>query len=108
LAKSSTLVSKNTTLKIWIFASDEYRLDVQLQSIGASLTIPSEAFDSEHFTLRDTNSHNFLKVKVIVDGNFYRNMRKKNTMSWWMVLLLQAINGTLITTTEKISKVTWR
>jgi hypothetical protein len=52
--KSSTLVSKNTTLKKFEYLLDEYRLDVQLQSIGASL-IPSEAFDSEHFTLRDTN-----------------------------------------------------
>jgi hypothetical protein len=42
--KSSTLVSKNTTLKKFEYLLHEYRLDVQLQSIGASLTIPSEAF----------------------------------------------------------------
>jgi deoxyribodipyrimidine photolyase-related protein len=82
----NSCIEKYNIEKIWIFAS-EYRLDVQLQSIGATLTIPSEAFDSEHFTLRhelaqffEGKSYCWWKISigicakhhVLMDGSTYR------------------------------------
>ena len=58
---------------------DEYRLDEQLKTICSTLTIQSEAFDTEHFyTTRHELSDFFEGKKLLLMENFYRNMRKKH------------------------------
>lgn len=58
---------------------DEYRLDQQLKSICSTLTIESEAFDTEHFyTSRTELSKFFEGKKLLLMENFYRMMRKKH------------------------------
>ncbi|MFV8357283.1 cryptochrome/photolyase family protein, partial [Flavobacterium sp. XS1P32] len=75
----NSCIEKYNIEKFEYLLPDEYRLDVQLQSIGASLTIPSEAFDSEHFyTTRHELAQFFEGKKLLLMENFYRNMRKKH------------------------------
>lgn len=58
---------------------DEYRLDEQLKDICQSLSIPSEAFDTEHFyTSRDELKNHFKGKKQLIMESFYRMMRKKH------------------------------
>lgn len=58
---------------------DEYRLDQQLQEICESTSIPSEAFDTEHFyTNRDELENHFEGKKQLLMESFYRMMRKKH------------------------------
>ena len=58
---------------------DEYRLDQQLKSICSSLTIESEAFDTEHFYTSRTELFEFFEgKKLLLMENFYRMMRKKH------------------------------
>ncbi len=72
-------IEKYNIEKFEYLLPDEYRLDVQLQSICANLTIPSEAFDSEHFyTTRHELAQFFEGKKLLLMENFYRNMRKKH------------------------------
>ncbi|MEL6305424.1 MAG: cryptochrome/photolyase family protein [Bacteroidota bacterium] len=58
---------------------DEFRLDEQLSSIGKTLEIPSEAFDTEHFyTSRYELKDFFEGKKQLIMESFYRMMRKKH------------------------------
>ena len=58
---------------------DEFRLDQQLRNIAGDLTIPSEAFDTEHFfTTRDELETFFTGKKQLIMESFYRMMRKKH------------------------------
>jgi len=58
---------------------DEYRLDTQLKSICKSLSIPSKAYDTEHFyTTRNELSDFYEGKKQYVMERFYRYMRKKH------------------------------
>ncbi|WP_421807829.1 cryptochrome/photolyase family protein [Flagellimonas sp.] len=58
---------------------DEYRLDEQLKDICQTLSIPSEAFDTEHFyTSRDELKKHFKGKKQLIMESFYRMMRKKH------------------------------
>jgi deoxyribodipyrimidine photolyase-related protein len=60
---------------------DEYRLDQQLQEICESTSIPSEAFDTEHFyTSRDELKNHFEGKKQLLMESFYRMMRKKHNI----------------------------
>lgn len=57
---------------------DEYRLDQQLKHFCASLKLPSEVVDTEHFlTSRTTLTTFFEGKKQLVMEYFYRAMRKK-------------------------------
>lgn len=58
---------------------DEYRLDVLLKSIGESLNIEVEVFDTQHFyTQRSNVADFFLGKKQYLMESFYRDMRKKH------------------------------
>ena len=58
---------------------DEYRLDKQLKSICKSLSIETEAIDSEHFYTTRYELKNFYSgKKQFVMESFYRMMRKKH------------------------------
>jgi len=58
---------------------DEYRLDKQLKEICESISIPSEAFDTEHFyTSRDELENHFKDKKQLLMESFYRMMRRKH------------------------------
>lgn len=60
---------------------DEHRLDQQLQEICESLSISSEAFDTEHFyTSRDELENHFKGKKQLLMESFYRMMRKKHNI----------------------------
>lgn len=60
---------------------DEHRLDNQLQEICKSITIPSQAFDTEHFyTNRDDLKNHFKGKKQLIMESFYRMMRKKHNI----------------------------
>ncbi len=57
---------------------DEYRLDRQLKEFCASLNIPSESYDTEHFlSSREDVSIFFEGKKEMTLEYFYRDMRKK-------------------------------
>ena len=57
---------------------DEYRLDQLLCSVGANLSIPCHAVDSEHFlTSREFLKDFFKGKKTYLMETFYREMRKK-------------------------------
>ena len=58
---------------------DEFRLDEELKKICSNLTIPSEAFDTEHFFTNRTELSEFFEgKKLLLMENFYRYMRKKH------------------------------
>lgn len=58
---------------------DEYRLDQQLNEICKNLSIPSKAYDTEHFLTTRTELAEFYKSKkALVMEFFYRYMRKKH------------------------------
>jgi deoxyribodipyrimidine photolyase-related protein len=58
---------------------DEYRLDRQLQELCASLALPSQAVDTEHFyTSRGELEDFFRGKKQYLMESFYRRMRKKH------------------------------
>jgi len=60
---------------------DEYRLDQQLEEISASLSIPTEVVDTEHFyTSRDELKNHFKGKKQLLMESFYRMMRKKHNI----------------------------
>ena len=57
---------------------DEYRLDQQLEKLANELTIPVEAFTTEHFlTQRMEVAQFFAGKKTFLLESFYRHMRKK-------------------------------
>jgi deoxyribodipyrimidine photolyase-related protein len=56
---------------------DEYRLDESLRTFASGLSIPTEAFDTEHFmTTRKTLTTFFEGKKQLIMEFFYRKMRK--------------------------------
>ncbi|HEY8569620.1 cryptochrome/photolyase family protein, partial [Microbulbifer sp.] len=58
---------------------DEYRLDQQLKQLADDLSIPSEAFDSEHFlTSRSELAEFFQGKESLLMESFYRYMRRKH------------------------------
>lgn len=58
---------------------DEYRLDKQLNGFCEKLSIPSEAFDTEHFLSSRTALDEFFEgKKQLLMESFYRMMRKKH------------------------------
>ena len=58
---------------------DEYRLDGQLNSIGKSIKLETEVFDTEHFyTSRYEVKNFFANKKSLIMESFYRMMRKKH------------------------------
>ena len=58
---------------------DEFRLDAQLKSFCESLTITSQAVDSEHFMSERHELEDFFKgKKTYLMESFYRYMRKKH------------------------------
>lgn len=60
---------------------DEYRLDKQLKEICEAISVPSEAFDTEHFyTSRDELKNHFKGKKQLLMESFYRMMRKKHNI----------------------------
>ncbi len=64
---------------------DEYRLDEQLKTYVASLTIPTQAVDTEHFyTTRDELARHYGGKNFIMEF-FYRKLRQKHD-----VLMLDA------------------
>ncbi|MBW1296623.1 cryptochrome/photolyase family protein [Aquimarina litoralis] len=57
---------------------DEYRLDVQLQEFCSTLSIESNAYDTEHFLTSRTDFADFFAgKKQYIMEYFYRDMRKK-------------------------------
>jgi deoxyribodipyrimidine photolyase-related protein len=73
------LVEKNTIEQFEYQFPDEYRLDEQLKSICKKLSIPTKAFDSEHFyTSRNELTDFFKGKKQLLMESFYRIMRKKH------------------------------
>ena len=72
------LIKENGIEKFEHQLPDEYRLDQQLKSFCQSLSIESEAFDTEHFlTEREDLKSFFEGKKMLIMENFYRMMRKK-------------------------------
>ncbi|MFN4255709.1 MAG: cryptochrome/photolyase family protein [Saprospiraceae bacterium] len=58
---------------------DEWRVDVLLRDFAASLDVPTEAFDTEHFlTRRDDLKKMFAGKKTYLMESFYRKMREKH------------------------------
>ncbi len=58
---------------------DEYRLDVELRKLAKSLSVSSEAVDTEHFvTRREDFKDFFAEKKRYLMESFYRQMRKKH------------------------------
>jgi deoxyribodipyrimidine photolyase-related protein len=58
---------------------DEYRLDENLKAYCQQLTIPSQAYDTEHFfTTREELGSFFANKKGLLMETFYREMRKKH------------------------------
>jgi deoxyribodipyrimidine photolyase-related protein len=58
---------------------DEYRLDEQLKVFCRSISIPHQAFDTEHFlTTRNELGNFFRGKKRLLMESFYRHMRKKH------------------------------
>ena len=58
---------------------DEYRLDVQLKEMAASLPVPAGAADTEHFlTVRHELGEMFAGKKRFLMESFYRKMRRRH------------------------------
>ncbi len=74
----TNLFQKHQIEKFEYQLPDEYRLDKQLTDFCSTLSMPSEAFDSEHFmTKRDELATFFKGKKTYLMESFYRAMRKK-------------------------------
>ncbi|MEC4048497.1 cryptochrome/photolyase family protein [Flavobacterium sp. SUN046] len=59
--------------------ADEYRVDTILKELSTSLSITSNAVDTEHFfTTREELGHFFATKKSFLMETFYRSMRKKH------------------------------
>lgn len=74
----SGLISSRGITHFEYLLPDEYRLDEQLKAFCKSLSIPSEAFDTEHFlTPRFALRQFFSGKKMYLMESFYRDIRKK-------------------------------
>lgn len=75
----NTLIESNNYTKFEYQLPDEYRLDKELTEFSNSLSIKTEAFDSEHFyTTRYELKDFFEGKKQYVLESFYRHMREKH------------------------------
>lgn len=75
------LIGENGIGRFQYQLPDEYRLDQQLQHIADSLSVPSEAFDTEHFyTTRYEQRDFFQGKKQRIMESFYRMMRAKHNV----------------------------
>ena len=75
------IISKHNIEKFEYQLPDEYRLDKQLKEICEAISVPSEAFDTEHFyTSRDELKNHFKGKKQLLMESFYRMMRKKHNI----------------------------
>ncbi len=72
-------IQKNSAAKFEYQYPDEFRLDSQLSNICEALTIPYQAFDTEHFYTTRYDLEEFFKgKKQLIMESFYRMMRKKH------------------------------
>jgi len=80
LAENINLIIEQNDIQHFEYqAPDEFRLDEQLKSICASLSITSQVFDTEHFlTTRNELADFFEGKKQLLMERFYRYMRKKH------------------------------
>jgi len=77
-AQLQLLIEKEGIEKFEYQLPDEFRLDQLLQSTCASLGIPCQAVDTEHFlTSREFLNDFFKGKKTFLMETFYREMRKK-------------------------------
>jgi deoxyribodipyrimidine photolyase-related protein len=73
------LVDENNFTKFEYQLPDEYRVDQHLLTLTASLKIPSQAFETEHFySTRNELGDLFSGKKQYLMETFYRYMRKKH------------------------------
>jgi len=74
------MLIKNHSIEVFQYQlPDEYRLDKMLISYCKSITIATEAFDTEHFfTERNEVGNFFSGKKLILMENFYHYMRKQH------------------------------
>ena len=76
-----TLIEKENITHFEYQLPDEFRLDTQLKSFCESLTITSQAVDSEHFMSERHELEDFFKgKKTYLMESFYRYMRKKHVV----------------------------
>ena len=77
-AQLPLLIEKQVITRFEYQLPDEFRLDQLLQSTCASLGIPCQAVDTEHFlTSREFLNDFFKGKKTFLMETFYREMRKK-------------------------------
>ncbi|RZL15192.1 MAG: cryptochrome/photolyase family protein, partial [Pedobacter sp.] len=78
-ANCDTLIKKYAIEKFEYQLPDEYRVDENLKTYCSKLSIPSQAYDTEHFyTVREELGTFFSGKKGLLMENFYREMRKKH------------------------------
>ena len=78
-ANLRNLIKKESFTRFEYLLPDEHRLDRQMKSIASRLSIPTEAFDTEHFlTARYDLRQLFEGKKRYLMESFYRQMRKKH------------------------------
>jgi deoxyribodipyrimidine photolyase-related protein len=74
----SSIIEKYQIERFEYLLPDEYRLDVQLADFCKKLSIPSQAYDTEHFLTTRYEMRDFFKgKKTYLMESFYRSMRKK-------------------------------
>ena len=72
------LIDKNKYTKFEYQLPDEYRVNEAIKTLCNNLSIPTEAYDTEHFFTSRTDLGNFFKgKKTFLMESFYRAMRKK-------------------------------
>ncbi|MGI4022936.1 MAG: cryptochrome/photolyase family protein [Janthinobacterium lividum] len=72
------IIDKNSIQAFEYLLPDEYRLDQQLKNFCKNLSIPTKAYDTEHFfTLREEVGDFFAGKKQLIMESFYRHMRQK-------------------------------
>lgn len=76
-----SLISKNNFTHFEYQLPDEYRVDLMLKNLCNSISISSNAVDSEHFfTSRNELGNFFEGKKTFLLESFYRAMRKKHNV----------------------------
>lgn len=75
------ILQSNAIEKLEYLLPDEYRLDDELKAFCKGLSIPSRAFDTEHFyTQREFLADFFKGKKTFLMESFYRSLRKKHAI----------------------------
>jgi len=73
------LINRFSFTKFEYQLPDEYRVDMHLKAFVQTLSIPSEAYDTEHFySTRNELGDMFADKKTYLMETFYRHMRKKH------------------------------